>query len=54
MPDDSTPLPLSRLLRWSAIGALICIGLALYFRLGTRLPPATASGSSGDAADSTY
>ncbi len=52
MADESNLLPMSRIVRWVAIGILICLAVALYFRDGLRLPPlstpapATAAGQS--------
>ena len=42
MPDESNVLPTSRITRWLAIGALILLAVALYFRDGRRVPPLTA------------
>ncbi|HEX9282805.1 MAG TPA: hypothetical protein VF882_03385 [Gemmatimonadales bacterium] len=42
MPDESNVLPTSRVARWLAIGALILLAVALYFRDGRRLAPLTA------------
>ena len=47
MPDDSNALPLGRLVRWTAIAVLLCVGLALYFRVGRRLPPLTGTAPAG-------
>ena len=50
MPEEVTVLPPSRIVRWLAIGVLIGIAVATYFRAGTRLPPLTGTASA--AADS--
>ncbi len=41
MSDESNVLPTSRIARWIAIGALIVLAVALYFRDGRRLAPLT-------------
>jgi hypothetical protein len=51
MPDPSSRLSPSRLVRWLAIGVLLSLAIAQYFRAGTRLAPLTAAGP-GAAADS--
>ena len=38
MPEDADQLPTSRLVRWAALGALILLAIAIYFRDGLRLP----------------
>ncbi len=43
MADESNVLPTSRIVRWLAIGALIVLAVALYFRDARTLPPLTAS-----------
>ncbi|HYU00346.1 MAG TPA: hypothetical protein VEK85_08210 [Gemmatimonadales bacterium] len=42
MADESNVLPTSRIVRWVAIGALIVLAVALYFRDSRTLPPLTA------------
>ncbi len=42
MADESNVLPASRIVRWIALGALIALAVALYFRAGLHLPPVTA------------
>jgi hypothetical protein len=47
MADASNALPSSRIARWLAFGALILLGVLLYFRDGRRvepLPPPAAAG----------
>lgn len=39
MPQDSSRIPSSRLVRWAALGVLIVVAVALYFRDGRSLPP---------------
>ena len=51
MPEESAVLPPSRIVRWLAIGVLIGLAVALYFREGTRLAPVTGA-APGAAADS--
>ncbi|HET7789161.1 MAG TPA: hypothetical protein VFK78_00010 [Gemmatimonadales bacterium] len=41
-------MPLSRVVRWMALGALILFALALYFRDGLRVSP--LSGTPADTA----
>jgi hypothetical protein len=41
MSDQSNVL--SRIVRWGAIGVLICAAIVLYFRTGVHLEPFTAS-----------
>ena len=38
MPDESSALPTSRIARWTVIGALIALTVALYFRDGRQVP----------------
>jgi len=42
MADETHELPTTRLARWIAIGAVIVLAVALYFRDGRRLPPLTS------------
>ena len=49
MSDQSNAL--SRVVRWGAIGVLLCIAIVLYFRMGLHLQPFTAAGQVGAAAD---
>jgi hypothetical protein len=42
MADESNVLPTSRVVRWVAIGVLIALAVALYFRESRTLPPLTA------------
>ena len=42
MADESNVLPASRVVRWVAIGVLIALAVALYFRDARTLPPLTA------------
>jgi hypothetical protein len=39
MADDSNDMPVSRIVRWLTLGALILFAIALYFRDGLQLPP---------------
>jgi len=41
MSDQSNAL--SRVVRWGAVGVLLCIAILLYFRMGTHLEPLTAT-----------
>ena len=41
MPDESNELPTSRVVRWVALGVLIFVAVALYFRDGRRIPSLT-------------
>ena len=41
MSDQSNVL--SRIVRWGAIGVLICVAIGLYFRTGTHITPFAAS-----------
>ncbi len=43
MPDESNVLPTSRIARWIALGVLILLATAFYFRDGRRLQPLTAT-----------
>lgn len=38
MPEDSDLMPVSRLVRWTAVALLIAIAVAFYFRDGQRIP----------------
>jgi hypothetical protein len=38
MGDDSNDMPVSRVVRWLTLGALILFAIALYFRDGLQLP----------------
>jgi len=38
MADDSNDMPVSRIVRWLTLGALIVFAIALYFRDGLQLP----------------
>jgi hypothetical protein len=49
MSDQSNVL--SRIVRWSAIGLLICVAIVLYFRMGVHLEPFTAATHAGATAD---
>jgi hypothetical protein len=51
MSDQSNVL--SRIVRWGAVGVLICAAIALYFRIGVHLEPFTAASHQGATADST-
>jgi hypothetical protein len=51
MADEPTIIPMIRIVRWVALGLLLCFAIALYFRSGTRLPPITAAGPAGAATD---
>jgi hypothetical protein len=42
MAQDSDRMPTSRLVRWAAMGVLIMLAIAFYFRDGLRLPPLEA------------
>lgn len=50
VPDDSPPLPTSRIARWVAIGAAIVFAVALYFRDGLHVQPLTNTPSTAPAA----
>jgi hypothetical protein len=39
----------SRVVRWGAVAVLIALSIGLYFRLGTHLPPLTATPQTGGA-----
>jgi hypothetical protein len=43
MADESSPLPTTRIARWTVIGALIVFTVALYFRDGRQVPPLTGA-----------
>jgi len=42
MAIDTDDMPTSRLVRWAAMGLLIILAIAFYFRDGLRLPPLDA------------
>jgi hypothetical protein len=48
MSDQSSVI--SRVVRWAAVGIVICAAIALYFRMGTRLEPLTAATRTGTTA----
>jgi len=50
MPDESNVLPTSRIARWLTLGALILLGVLLYFRDGRRVPPLPAPAAAGQPA----
>jgi hypothetical protein len=49
MSDQSNAL--SRVVRWGAVGVLLCVAIALYFRMGVHLEPFTAATSGAATAD---
>ena len=49
MSDQSNVL--SRIVRWGAIGLLICVAIGLYFRMGVHIEPFTAATHQGAIAD---
>jgi hypothetical protein len=49
MSDQSNVV--SRVVRWGAVGLLLCVAIALYFRVGAHLEPLTAATHAGAAAD---
>jgi len=49
MSDQSNVL--SRVVRWGAMGLLLCVAIVLYFRMGVHLEPLTATPSAGATAD---
>lgn len=51
MSDQSNAL--SRVVRWGAVGLLMCIAIVLYFRMGVHLQPFTAATQAGPIADTT-
>ena len=50
MSDQSNVL--SRIVRWGALGVLICAAIVLYFRMGVHLEPFTAATHVGAVGDS--
>ena len=48
MPDESNDIPVGRLVRWLALGALILFAVALYFRDGRRVVPFGAAPVAAD------
>ena len=50
MPDE--PNVLSRVGWWAVFAVVLCVAIALYFGVGTRVLPLTAT-PAGAAADST-
>jgi len=53
MADDSSDVSPIRLVRWIAVGALICVAIILYFRFGTNLPPITGNPTASENASPT-
>jgi hypothetical protein len=51
MSDQSNAL--SRVVRWAAVGLLLCIAIVVYFRVGVHLQPFTAATQAGPVADTT-
>ncbi len=51
MSDQSNAL--SRVIRWGAVGLLVCIAIVLYFRTGVHLEPFTAATQATPTADTT-
>jgi len=49
MPDESNEFPLGRQLRWLALGLLILLAVALYFRDGRRVVPFGAAPAAVDS-----
>jgi hypothetical protein len=49
MSDQSNVL--SRVVRWGAVGLLLCVAIALYFRLGVHIEPLTGTTQPGAAAN---
>jgi hypothetical protein len=41
MSDQSNVL--SRVVRWGAVGLLLCVAIALYFRVGVHVEPLTGT-----------
>ncbi|OLC95987.1 MAG: hypothetical protein AUI55_06310 [Gemmatimonadetes bacterium 13_1_40CM_2_70_7] len=39
MADESTEMSTSRLVLWGAVGVVLVLAIAAYFRSGTRVPP---------------
>ncbi|HUK21999.1 MAG TPA: hypothetical protein VLV45_10665 [Gemmatimonadales bacterium] len=52
MADDSMDISPIRLVRWVAVGVLICVAIVLYFRFGTNLPPITATSTASEGGSS--
>jgi uncharacterized membrane protein len=51
MSDKSNAL--SRVVRWGAVGLLVCVAIVLYFRMGVHVEPLTAAPQVGERADTT-
>jgi len=51
MPDESNELPTSRVVRWVALGVLIFVAVALYFRDGRRIPSLTETPAAAPSAE---
>jgi len=49
MSDQSNVV--SRVVRWGAVGVLVCVAIVLYFRMGVHLAPFTAATHAGAVAD---
>ena len=42
---------LSRVVRWGAVGLLLCVAIILYFRMGVHLEPFTSANQPGATAE---
>jgi hypothetical protein len=49
MSDQSNVL--SRVVRWGAIGLVLCVAIVLYFRMGVHIEPLTATPPASATAD---
>jgi hypothetical protein len=49
MSDQSNAI--SRVVRWGAMGLVLCVAIVLYFRLGVHLEPLTVAPPAAATAD---
>ena len=49
MSDQSNAL--SRVVRWGAIGVILCVAIVLYFRMGVHVEPLTTAPHAAMTAD---